>query len=191
MMQHQPYSIAVKNYLKTYRETLQQMMRSIAEAPLANSVSHNFISQVIPLQRGAIQMCQNILQYTINIPLQNIALHTLHEQNKSIQALLAIQPKCEISHTQTLFLYQQEFQNIANFLFTQLRHCGVYVTNNNNLNFINQMVPHHRGVISMAENALQYAGPVLQPMLHTIITIHDQNTQQMECLRKSIKRYST
>ncbi len=45
----------------------------MSNAKLTNSISHNFIVQMIPHHEAAIEMSENILKYTSNDSLQNIA----------------------------------------------------------------------------------------------------------------------
>lgn len=50
------------------------MIQGMTEAELTGSISDNFIVQMIPHHRAAIEMSGNILKYTTSIPLQEIAL---------------------------------------------------------------------------------------------------------------------
>ena len=63
-------------------------------AQLTDSISYNFIVQMIPHHRAAIEMSYNILQYTTCIPLQEIALGIIEEQTMSIQNMLSILDRC-------------------------------------------------------------------------------------------------
>ena len=61
-------------YLNRFYSILDRMIQDMTNARLGNSISVNFMTQMIPHHRAAIEMSQNLLQYTTNIPLQNIAL---------------------------------------------------------------------------------------------------------------------
>lgn len=71
------------------------MIEEMTSAKLTNSISHNFIVQMIPHHQAAIKMSQNILKYTTLLPLQNIAKNIISEQTKSIEAMKEILGVCE------------------------------------------------------------------------------------------------
>ncbi len=54
-------------------------------ARMTNSISYNFIVQMIPHHQAAIDMSRNILQYTTCVALQDIAMGIVEEQTKSIE----------------------------------------------------------------------------------------------------------
>lgn len=81
----QPFSDVTQKYLCRFREILENMMTGMTEAEITDSLSHNFIVQMIPHHRAAIEMSQNLLQYTTLLPLQKIAQEIIKEQTESIQ----------------------------------------------------------------------------------------------------------
>ena len=76
------FSEVTKRYLCCFYEILDEMIDGMTKAELTDSISHNFIVQMIPHHRAAIEMSHNILNYTTNIPLQDIALQIISEQTK-------------------------------------------------------------------------------------------------------------
>lgn len=180
-------SNVAKNYLCRFYEILDKMVCEMTNAELTDSISSNFINQMIPHHRAAIEMSQNILQYTTCVPLQRIAENIIEEQTKSIENMEAIRARCsELKNTEAdLCLYQRKFQQIAQNMFTNMREaCS---TNQINANFIREMVPHHRGAICMCENALQYSiCPELVPVLCSIIQSQQAGVRRMERLLRCI-----
>ena len=53
------------------------MIQQMNSAQLSNSISYNFIVQMIPHHKAAIEMSCNLLQYTTLVPLQEIALNII------------------------------------------------------------------------------------------------------------------
>ncbi len=68
------FSLVTINYLNRFYSILDRMIQDMTNARLGNSISVNFMTQMIPHHRAAIEMSQNLLQYTTNIPLQKHCL---------------------------------------------------------------------------------------------------------------------
>ena len=88
------FSDVTKQYLCCFYEILDNMIEEMTSAKLTNSISHNFIVQMIPHHQAAIKMSQNILQYTTLLPLQNIAKNIISEQTKGIESMKEILGVC-------------------------------------------------------------------------------------------------
>ncbi len=113
------FSNVTNDYLAAYECILRDMMDGMTHADLSDSISHNFITQMIPHHQGAIEMSRNILRYTTNIPLQNLALQIIPEQTKSISCMRSILRKCEAVHNckQDLYRYQTRTRQIMQTMF--------------------------------------------------------------------------
>ncbi len=176
-------SNVTKEYLNTFHCILDDMIKGMTEAELNNSISHNFIVQMIPHHRAAIEMSHNILRYTTNIPLQSIAEGIIQEQTKSIENMLDILEDCsqKINSERDVYLYQRRVDRIMEVMFSAMENAR---TNNNvNGDFMREMIPHHRGAIEMSENVLQYEiCPQLKPILHAIISSQRKGIREMERL---------
>ncbi len=187
MSEQQRLSIVAKDYLYRFYEILDEMITSMNSAELTDSISHNFIVQMIPHHMAAIQMSQNILQYTTCLPLQNIALNIINEQTKSIENMKMILCECsELEDTQQdLCLYQRCYQQIAQTMFAEMG--DACASNNINVNFLQEMIPHHQGAIRMSENALRYnICHELVPILDAIIVSQCEGVREMECLLRCL-----
>ncbi len=180
-----PYSLSnvTKEYLNAFHCILDDMIKGMTEAELTDSISHNFIAQMIPHHRAAIEMSRNILSYTTNIPLQNIAEGIIQEQTKSIENMLDIKECCsqKINSERDVYLYQRRVDRIMEAMFRAMENAR---TNNNvNGDFMREMIPHHKGAIEMSENALQYEiCPELKPILYAIISSQRKGIMEMERL---------
>lgn len=181
-------SNVTKDYLSEFYEILNEMMQGMTDAELTCSISHNFIVQMIPHHRAAIEMSHNILKYTTNIPLQDIATNIIEEQTKSIKDMREIQCLCseQKNSKQDLYLYQRRVNNIMHTMFYEME--TAQATNQINADFIREMIPHHRGAIKMSKNALQYdICPELKPILDAIITSQEKGIMQMQNLLQNLK----
>lgn len=180
-------SIVTKEYLNAFQNIFEKMKRGMMEAELTDSISENFIVQMIPHHRAAIEMSRNLLRYTTCIPLQNIAIGIVEEQTKSIEDMRAIQDQCgkrknpreEVCH------YQQRMNRIMCTMFEDMGRARA--TNRINADFMREMIPHHRGAVEMSRNALRYnicAG--LVPILNAIISSQEKGILEMQCLLEEI-----
>lgn len=177
------FSNVTTAYLNTFHSILNEMIQEMTEAKLINNISYNFIIQMIPHHRAAIQISNNILKYTTNIPLQNIALNLINEQTKSIENMLQIQPHCKsiTNSQQDLYLYQRKMNQIMHMMFFEMENA--HTTNQINTDFIREMIPHHEGAVKMSENTLQYKiCSELKPILEAIITSQEKGIAQMQYL---------
>ena len=176
-------SNVTKEYLETYYCILDEMMRGMTDVSLTDSISCNFIIQMIPHHKAAIEMCQNLLKYTTNIPLQNIACGIIDEQTKSIRNMEQIQHFCSrlVNCDRDLQLYQRRMDQIMQTMFDRMEHARV--TNQLNADFMWAMIPHHMGAVEMSKNTLQYdICPSLRPILEAIITSQERGIRQMRRL---------
>lgn len=176
-------SCNTKKYLDEYSCILNQMINGINNARLTNSISHNFIVQMIPHHEAAIQMSKNLLKYTTNLALQNIASNIISEQTRSIERMRIILCCCaqERNSRQCLCKYKTKTDEILKTMFSQMS-CAES-TNNIDCNFIREMIPHHMGAVRLCENALQYdICSELTPILKNIISSQKRGIIQMKRL---------
>lgn len=181
-------SDVTQRYLEQFYMILDGMVQGMTEAELTNSISHNFIVQMIPHHRAAIEMSENLLQYTTNVPLQNIAQNIVEEQTESIEDMCRILDECGcLENTdRALCLYQRKMNQIRQNMVSRMGNS--VVTNSVDLDFICEMIPHHEGAIAMSEHTLRFdICPGLNPILEAIITSQERGVQQMKALLKCIK----
>lgn len=187
MLSQPRFSDVTKDYLCRYYAILDNMIAEMTEADVTNSISHDFVVQMIPHHMAAIEMSKNILKYTTCLPLQEIASNIITSQTKSIENMHMALHRCgELQNAlQDVCLYQREFQQITKVMFSQMR--GARSTNHINANFLREMIPHHQGAIRMSENALRFEiCPELIPILQAIITSQRKGVKEMERLLQCI-----
>lgn len=178
-------SNVTKDYLTQFGCILEEMILEMTHVRLSNNISYNFIVQMIPHHRAAIEMSRNLLQYTTFIPLQDIAMQIISEQTKSIQNMEEIlnccsphtNSDCETEH------YQCHVDRIMDVMFSDMKNACA--TNQLNANFMREMIPHHRGAVEMSKNALCHdICPELKPILHAIISSQEEGIAKMQHLLK-------
>lgn len=184
MQNHQiELSNVTEKYLSGFYDILDEMIDEMTSVQLTDSISHNFIVQMIPHHRAAIEMSRSILQYTTCIPLQNIAANIIAEQTKSIEDMRDAENCCAgLQNTEEdLQLYMQCYHQITHVMFTNMNNA--LITNDVNADFLHEMIPHHKGAIRMSQNAMRFPiCPELRPILQAIITSQKAGVRKMEHL---------
>ncbi len=179
-----PHSEVAK---KCFDSILNDMIAGMTDAELTDSISHNFIVQMIPHHEAAIRMSQNLLQYTTFVPLERIAQNIITAQTSSIEHMREALNRCgALENTQEeLCLYQRQFRQITETMFRRMERAPA--VNNLNIAFMREMIPHHQGAIQMSENALRF--PIcqaLEPILQAIITSQKKGVREMEQLLRCL-----
>lgn len=182
-MRHCGCSENAKIYLEQFQAILREMEQGMTCPELTDSISHNFIIQMVPHHQAAIEMSRNILRFTTCVPLQRIAEAIITEQTRGIRQMEEILPCCTacLNAEAALCRYHQRFQAVIHTMFRRMGSvCG---TNCLDADFMREMIPHHQGAIQMSENALRFPiCPELQPILENIITSQRQGVRQMQRL---------
>lgn len=176
-------SCQTREYLSRFYGILDQMICGMTGAELTGSISHNFIVQMIPHHRAAIEMSENALPHIRGCVLRRIASHIIASQTKSIADMEAALPCCAALCTpaQDLALYQRRMDLIYQTMFDQMG--AAPETDRIAVNFMREMIPHHEGAIRMSENALKYGVcPELVPILRAIITSQKKGVREMRAL---------
>ena len=132
----QTFSEVTKAYLCRFYSILDEMIAKMTKAQPTDSLSHTFIVQMIPHHRAAIEMSENLLQYTTCVPLQRIAQNIVNEQTKSIEDMQSVLTHCaQLSNSQQdLCLYERRFRQITQSMFSQMRNACSDNNINTNLN---------------------------------------------------------
>lgn len=172
-----------KRYLTEFYEILDCMIEGMTSAELTDSISYNFIVQMIPHHRAAIEMSKNILLYTQNKSLEGIACNIISTQTKSIENMQQIQRQCGrvCNSIEDLRLYQRRMDTIMHTMFCKMDQA--HEGNNMDIDFMCEMIPHHQGAIQMAENTLKYEiCSQLDPILCEIISSQKKGVREMKML---------
>ena len=175
-----------KTYLCCFYQILDEMIQSMTTAGLTQSISHNFIVQMIPHRRAAIQMSQNILRFHPSQPVQRFAQRVIDQQTREIaQMKAALTAGSQLANpTADLRLCQRRMDLIYREMYAKM---GSAPENNARAAvFLQQMIPHHQGAVRMAENALKYdVCTELVPLLRAIAVRQRQDIAQMRSLLRT------
>ena len=159
-----------KEYLFDFDQILNQMSFRMLDVPISEDITVNFIRSMIPHHLAAVYMSQNLLKYSNNTSLQEIAQNIITTQTKGIQQMKSI-----LNTTQgygnsyiDVNMYQSRFFHITTSMVTKM--VSSIRTHFIDMNYIKEMIPHHEGAVLMCENLLQYhIDPRLKQVAQSII----------------------
>ena len=175
-----------KNYLCCFYQTLDQMVQAMTTAGLTQSISHNFIVQMLPHHRAAIQMASNVLRFTKNQAVRRLAQRVVQERTQSTDQLEnALGPAAQlINPQQDLRLYQRRMDLIYRDMYTKMNRAP----ENNRLAavYLRQTLSHRMGAVRMAENALKY--DVCTELVPILCSIAAQQRREIAQTRTLLSR---
>lgn len=181
-MECMPSRDPVSDYLDAYYDILNKMKREMTAVKQTMSISRDFITQMIPHHRAAVEMCENVLRYTVSEPVSTLAQTIIRQQTEGIAKMNAILCPCGTvcNRQQEVCCYRRRNTQILNTMFSGMAHAsGVGVEQN----FLREMLPHHEGAVQMSENALNFCiCQPLRPILRDIITTQKQEIGEMQQL---------
>lgn len=177
------------NYLNRFSMILNQMSNRMLNPSLGNSVTINFIRCMIPHHEAAIYMCQNLLQYTNFLPLIEEAKDIINMQTKGIAQMIEIERTTRYLNCPRNFNqeYLNKYFKITRNMITRMQNS--LRSNNINLNFISEMIPHHEGAIEMCNNLLGYnIDPRLRVVAENIIKEQSEGVYELYQIRNMLIR---
>lgn len=186
-MEQIPGSDQVTGYLEAYYDILNEMKREMTSAKQTASISRDFITQMIPHHRAAVEMCENVLRYTTSELVSTLARTIIRQQTQGIAEMEDILCSCGkvCNNCQDVCCYRQRNTQALNTMFSAMAHVsGVGVEQN----FLREMIPHHEGAVQMSQNALNFCiCQQLRPILRNIIAVQEREIGEMNQLLVGIE----
>ncbi len=179
--------VRAKKYLYRYDEIVNQMAEKMLSQNVTNCVTINFIECMIPHHQAAIYMSENLLEYTRYQPLQEIAKNIIKMQTEGMKQMEEI---CKTTYgfpntQQVIENYRQKYLEITRNMIDEMKNTPRCV--NINLNFTNEMIPHHLGAIAMCENLLSYRiDPRLKLIADSIIKEQSDGVKHLKEVQKRL-----
>lgn len=176
-----------KKYLSRFDEILCEMANKMLSPQITNNITINFIECMIPHHQAAIYMCENLLQFTYYQPLQEIAKNIIKMQTTGIEQMKEIaRTTSGFSNSQrNVDCYMTKYFSITENMINRMKNSPRCI--DINLNFVNEMIPHHEGAIAMCENLLQYSiDPRLRRVADSIIKEQSEGVRQLKEIQKTL-----
>ena len=154
---------------------------------ITNNITINFISTMIPHHQAAIYMCENLLDYTNYQPLQEIAKNIISMQTKGIEQMreIAMTTYGYSNNRKDVRFYEKNYFCITRQMICKMKNS--LRSENINLNFISEMIPHHEGAVQMCENLLKFSiDPRLANVAKNIIYEQSEGIRQLKEIEKML-----
>ena len=181
-------NMMTRNYLYRFDQILDEMASKMLNANFTNNITINFIECMIPHHQAAIYMCENLLKYTTYPPLINIAKGIIEMQTRGIEQMKEIRATTTARYnniTQDVNDYVQKYLEITKNMIDKMKNSPRCLSIN--LNFVNEMIPHHEGAVEMCENLLQYyIDPRLKQVANTIIEDQSRGIEELKQIRQKL-----
>lgn len=176
-----------RKYIQRFDKILYDMSCKMLSRCPTNSITLDFIKCMIPHHQAAIYMCENLLQYTCYPPLKDIAHNIIRTQTNGIKQMreIASTTTCLNNTCCDVNRYFTQYRNITKNMVCKMRSAPR--CNNINLNFTNEMIPHHEGAVEMCKNLLKY--PIdcrLEEIAQNIITEQSEGICELKRIRNDL-----
>ena len=151
----QKLSDNTKEYIDNFYKILDEMTENMRAVSPNASISDTFIRQMIPHHEAAIKMSENILNFTTDTAIEELAKNIITDQTKEISKMQYMLEDCSaITNSEVdINLYMREYNVIFDNMIKKMNNSSS--TNNLNANFLTEMIPHHESTINMAKNVLK------------------------------------
>lgn len=178
-----PLTVDAKNYLCCHYQILDEMIQGVTAARLSQSISRNFIVQMIPHHRAAVRMSENILRFSEHQPVRRLAQRIAEEHTRGIADMEAVLPACTQLADPQLDL--RLCQRRTKLIFREMFAAMAAGPENNRLNavYLQGMIPLCRGAVRITETALKYdVCQELVPVLRDVIRRQRREAAQIRAL---------
>ena len=172
-----------KRYLCCYYQILDGMIQSVSAAKLTQSISHNYIVQLLPQHRSAVRLCRNLLEVSNDSAVRRLAQRIAARETEAVGQLEA-----ELAGADQLTSPQMDlrlFQRRSDLIFREMYAQMGAVPEGNRLEvlFLRQLIPQRQGGLRAARTALQYeVSAGLAPILRSAIDAQSREIRQMRTL---------
>lgn len=171
----------LRKYLCKFNQIVNEMQTKMLCRNSVSDITLDFIECMTPHHQAAIAMCENLLQFTQCESLKKIACDIIEAQTQGIKQMQEIaKTTCGFVNSQNdVNCYIARYLSITRNMICKMRNRAE--CSNINLNFINEMIPHHEGAILMCENLLKYCiDPRLKKMAEDIIKEQSQGIKDLK-----------
>lgn len=178
---------SAENYLYEYDQILWEMSNKMFSRKVSNNITVDFIKCMIPLQKASIYICENLLKYTDNYPLGQMAYNIINVRKDNIKQMKGISKSAggfnNLSYDVNMYVsdYLSITRQMIYEMTNSLRSIDI------NVNFISEMAALNNGLVRLCENVLKYD---IDPSLrHLVVNMQRMGKYEINAL-ESLSYYN-
>ncbi len=163
------------------------MLSKMSSSKITGNITKDFILDMIPHHEAAVLMSKNLLKYNIDSKLALIAKNIIRVQENGIKEMRLIYQTTNIPNNTYLEVldYIRNYNDILNEMARGMEN-SLNIPNIN-LDFISEMIPHHKGAIKMCKNLLNFKiDERLKNLAISIINFQSQGVKELKEIRNCI-----
>lgn len=180
----------VADYNSVYTASFDNMKEQMNAAPSTGNVNLDFVLEMLPHHKGAINMSKAIIQYGSNDEVKKFAEHIIASQEPEIPKMEELKTEFEkekASNKEESEAYIKKYDEIKEIMFKGME--SVPLTSDADLTFLKQMISHHEGAISMSKNILKYTkNPELIKLATDMVQSQSKDIEEMKQLIKALQK---
>lgn len=183
MINNRSNNSKVINYINKINKTINQAISQITDLPHTNSISHDFINQIISYQKFALQLVNSTLYHINNKYILTLA-HSIYdtypeiiEDMKKIKSISGNFKSCD----GCINNYHKNFNLISQHIFSELKK----VSRKQNINsyFLNLITIYYDGESKILQNLLRYQiCPQLRLMAEYMLCLNNKKSNGIRAL---------
>lgn len=177
-----------QGYNQEYNIIFKTMKKEMNAAPNTGNVNLDFVLEMIPHHEGGINMAKAIVKYGSDPEVKKIAENIITSQSAQIPIMEELKTKFEKEKPSSKAdskKYIKEYNKVKNTMFKKME--DVIITDNVDVNFLQEMIYHHEGAIGMANNILKYTtDPELKKLAEDIVSTQSKGVEEMKSLLRNL-----
>lgn len=177
-----------QGYNEEYKIIFNNMKKAMSATPSTENVNLDFVLEMMPHHESGINMAKAIVKYGSNPKVKKIAENIITSQSAEIPIMQQLKTKFEKekpSNKADLEKYIKEYDKVKNTMFKEMEN--VEITDNVDVNFLQEMISHHEGAIGMVNNILKYTkDPELKKLAENILSTQNKGVEDMKSLLKTL-----
>lgn len=147
----------VEKYLEKFYEILDDMISRMTSIDIDSNISQGFITQMASLSDAGIHFSENLLDYSENDEMKQLAQNMIDFQVRTIEDLNRIYTRCANSKNPNsdIVNYNRAYNYVLENMFVNMSNAAI--EDNVDINFVNEMIPFHLGAVSLIRNAMRFS----------------------------------
>ena len=177
-----------QGYNQEYTVIFNTMKKEMNAAVNTGNVNLNFVLEMMPHHEGGINMAKAIVKYGSNPEVKKIAENIITSQSAQIPIMEELKTKFEKEKPSSKAdskKYIKEYDKIKDTMFKKMK--DIIITDNVDVNFLQEMIYHHEGAIGMANNILKYTtDPELKKLAENMVSTQSKGVEEMKSLLRNL-----